>query len=72
MASPQVAGAWAVMRDAFPNASVTQILQAFQQTGIPVFDNVRANGSTCSDGACSNFTYPLINVDAAIQSADGS
>jgi subtilisin len=70
MASPQVAGAWAVVRTALPNASVTQILQAFQQTGTPVWDDVRADGYQCGDGfdPCSYFEFPLINVGAAITS----
>jgi subtilisin family serine protease len=82
MATPQVTGAWAVMRQAFPNASVTQILQTFQQTGTPVRDDARSNwngyGTACYGYdpnfdftylvACSNGTYKLINVAAAIDS----
>ncbi len=38
MATPHVAGAWAVARQAVPNASVTAILNAIQQTGKPISD----------------------------------
>jgi subtilisin len=38
MATPHVAGAWAVARQAVPNASVTAVLNAFQQTGKPISD----------------------------------
>ena|GEM_PF-3135130 len=65
MATPQVAGAWAVVREALPYATVSQILTAFQQTGTPVVDNIRADGLGCI-GGCSGRTYKLINVDAAI------
>ena len=38
MAAPHVAGAWALMRQAAPGTSVTAILNAFRQTGLPVAD----------------------------------
>lgn len=38
MAAPHVAGSWAVLRQAVPTASVTAILNAFRQTGLPVAD----------------------------------
>jgi len=38
MAAPHVAGAWAVMRQAVPTAAVSDILAAFQNTGVPVTD----------------------------------
>jgi subtilisin family serine protease len=44
MAAPHVAGAWAALRQATPNASVTTILNAFRQTGLPIKDN-RFRGS---------------------------
>src|SRR5207245_2076922 len=39
-----VAGAWAVLKQAAPAASVTTILNALQQTGLPITDT-RAGGS---------------------------
>ena len=39
MAAPHVAGAWALMRQAAPTASVTAILNALRSTGLPVTDN---------------------------------
>ncbi len=38
MATPHVTGAWAVLKQANPGASVSTILTALQQTGIPVTD----------------------------------
>lgn len=74
MASPQVAGAWAVVREPLPNATVPQILQAFQATGTSVLDDERADGYICYRyptppyflGPCSGLTFKMINVDAAI------
>lgn len=43
MATPHVAGAWAVLKEAKPSASVTEILAALQATGVPVTDT---NGIT--------------------------
>ncbi len=39
MATPHVAGAWAVLRQAFPEGTVAQILGALQQTGRPITDS---------------------------------
>ena len=39
MAAPHVAGAWAIMRQAAPGASVSTILNAFRSTGLPITDN---------------------------------
>src|SRR5262249_37981088 len=38
MATPHVTGAWAVLRQAAPSASVAQILSALQTTGVPLTD----------------------------------
>ena len=43
MAAPHVAGTWALLREAAPNAGVSLILQALQQTGLPITDT-RPNG----------------------------
>jgi subtilisin len=39
MATPHVAGAWAVLREAAPNASVAAILASLRSTGLPVRDD---------------------------------
>ncbi len=39
MATPHVAGAWAIMKQAVPGAAVTTILAALRQTGLPITDN---------------------------------
>ena len=38
MAAPHVAGAWAILRQANPEAGVTEVLNALQATGEPVID----------------------------------
>src|SRR5262249_39681160 len=38
MATPHVAGTWAVLKQAAPNATVSQILSALQSTGVPILD----------------------------------
>ncbi|QPJ62596.1 MAG: S8 family serine peptidase [Candidatus Nitronauta litoralis] len=54
MAAPHVAGTWAIMRQANPTATVTEILTALQTTGQPILDT--RNG----------LTHPRIQVDAAV------
>jgi subtilisin family serine protease len=54
MAAPHVAGAWAVIKQKAPSASVDQILAALRNTGTPVTDY--RNG----------ITTPRINVKAAL------
>jgi subtilisin family serine protease len=39
MAAPHVAGAWAILRQAVPGASVDTILNAFRSTGLPITDD---------------------------------
>jgi len=39
MATPHVAGAWAVLHEAAPNASVSDILASLRSTGLPVRDD---------------------------------
>ncbi len=51
MATPHVAGAWALLKQQRPDASVTEILSAFQATGLSV-----------TDGDCSSVTKKRINV----------
>ncbi|MBF0342903.1 MAG: S8 family serine peptidase [Nitrospirae bacterium] len=56
MATPHVAGAWAVLKQAKPSASVTEILNALTSTGVSVTDS--RNG----------ITKPRIQLDTAVQS----
>jgi hypothetical protein len=56
MATPHVAGAWAVMRQANPLGSVDDVLSAFADTGKPIFDG-RSGGTV---------TRPRIRLGAAL------
>ena len=56
MASPHVAGAWAILKQAKPSATVDQVLQALTETGVMITDT-RAGGVT---------TKPRIQVDLAL------
>jgi len=38
MAAPHVAGAWAILKQAAPTASVDEILQALTDTGVMITD----------------------------------
>ena len=58
-AAPHVAGAWAVMRQAFPTAPFDQLETALKQTGIPV---TRTN---------SGITVPKLQVANAINRLQG-
>ncbi len=59
MAAPHVAGAWAILRQAFPQASFDQIDGVLKQTGL----QLARSGAT--------FTVPKIQVAAAIQKLKG-
>jgi hypothetical protein len=54
MAAPHVAGAWAVMKQAKPAGTVTEILNAFINTGLSVLDTR------------NNITKPRIRLDQAL------
>ncbi|MCH7923324.1 MAG: S8 family serine peptidase [Nitrospinae bacterium] len=54
MSAPHVAGAWAVLKEAMPAASVADILAILVNTGVPIFD------------AGSGLTFPRIQLDAAL------
>ncbi|WP_160164985.1 S8 family serine peptidase [Chrysiogenes arsenatis] len=56
MATPHVAGAWAVLKSMKPSATVTEILSAFQSTGLSITDT--RNG----------IAKPRIDVQAAANS----
>lgn len=46
MAAPHVAGAWALLKQQNPSASVASLLSALQSTGLPVADTRVAGGVT--------------------------
>ena len=47
MAAPHVTGAWAIVRQAAPTASVSEVLNALRNTGLPITDNrIWASGTT--------------------------
>ena len=56
MATPHVTGAWAVLKQAAPGATVDAILSAFQTTGVQIADT-RAGGAV---------TKPRLRVDQAL------
>ena len=63
MAAPHVAGAWAVLKQAHPDAGVTDILTALQNTGEPIIDTRAGAG---------NRVKPRINVLDALDALDVS
>lgn len=63
MATPHVAGAWAVLKQAKPGATVAEVLAALRSTGTLVDDN--RSGGTVDD-------IPRINVDDAVDALLGT
>lgn len=57
MATPHVAGAWALLKSQQPDATVDDILYAFTSTGVPILDT--RNG----------LTHPRVDVHAALVAA---
>ncbi|MBM4311800.1 MAG: hypothetical protein FJ119_12750 [Deltaproteobacteria bacterium] len=58
MATPHVAGAWAVLKEAYPDAGVTEVLTALQETGVLVTD---------TRSGAANRVKPRIDVAAAVE-----
>jgi subtilisin len=68
MAAPHVAGAWALLKQQNPTASVASILSALQSTGTPVTDTRVAGGVTkrrINIASAAAFLNPLANDDFA-------
>jgi hypothetical protein len=63
MAAPHVAGAWAVLKESQPGASVDAVLNALTSTGLPVTDY--------RPGA-NNRVKPRIRVDQAVGALSGN
>ncbi len=59
MATPHVAGAWALMKSVVPSASVSQVLGWLTRSGVPITDT----------RASTNLVIPRIQVDAAVRQA---
>jgi hypothetical protein len=62
MAAPHVAGAWAILRQVYPGASVAEILNVLQTTGVPITYD--------SGGGTNNVTTPRIDLLAAVQASE--
>lgn len=61
MATPHVAGAWALLKSVAPSASVSQVLTWLTDSGVPITD-ARAG---------TNLVVPRMQVDAAVRQATG-
>jgi subtilisin family serine protease len=59
MAAPHVAGAWAILKQSTPGASVDDVLAALRSTGVPVLDPKSGNST------------PRIRVHAALEALTG-
>ncbi|HKX27678.1 MAG TPA: PA14 domain-containing protein, partial [Blastocatellia bacterium] len=57
MAAPHVAGAWAILKHRFPNASVAEVLDQLRTTGVPIRDFRNFTGFS---------VIPRIKIDAAL------
>lgn len=67
MATPHVAGAWALLRQAMPTAGVGEILTALQTTSTALDDDNRYNATPIDDTGSGTQDLPRINVYAAIE-----
>ena len=67
MAAPHVAGAWAILKEAMPGATVDQLLTLFEQTGVPITDTRYGTGITkprIDVAAALDIQYPLPVLDS--------
>lgn len=66
-AAPHVAGAWAILKEKNPLATVDELLGVLQSTGIPFTDS-----RTGAGGVAANVTKTRIQVDAALAALPSS
>lgn len=76
MAAPHVAGAWALIRSAEPDASVDAILDALKFTGVPILDTRNPSYPTIKPridvyNALQSILQPRPTIPADIQASDG-
>jgi len=75
MAAPHVAGAWAVLRQAKPSATISEILGALQSTGQPVTDSRPGAGNRVTPrlrlNAALNAFVPPVRFDSAATTFEG-
>ena len=70
MATPHVAGAWAVLKSAKPTASVTEILNALVNTGKPITDS--RNGIVKPRIQVDQAVYALVSPLTVTKTGNGS
>jgi uncharacterized membrane protein len=76
MAAPHVAGAWAILKQKNPTATVGQVLNALQTTGIKITDtrqgaNNRVHCRIQIDQALNNIPEPVVTIPIAESIAYG-
>ena len=67
MAAPHVAGAWAILKQATPGATVDQLLTQLQQSGVPITDTRYGTGITkprISLAGALGIEYPVPVLDS--------
>lgn len=67
MATPHVAGAWALLRQAMPTATIDEILSALLLTGQPIDDVSRYDATPLKNEGSGRQTIPRVNVYDAIE-----
>lgn len=65
MAAPFVSGGWAILRQRFPDASVDELLEQLETTGVPTIDDGQATAYGSSNG--NGITRPRIQLDQAVE-----
>lgn len=76
MAAPHVAGAWALIRSAEPEASVDEIMKALQETGVLILDTRNPSFPTIKPridvyNALQSILQPRPTIPSDIQASDG-
>ena len=68
MATPHVAGAWALLKNAMPDASVDTIMAALENGGVPLFDS--RNGVTTPRIDVDNALFQLLPSELIVNTTD--